>query len=509
MNEQENNVVEQKPMQENIQDIPDTQNTNLADNPVSNEPSKYNLGPIEEPIEKKNNMPLIIVLVLAVLVICGAVVGMFVKSWTEGEIKTPEEFKGETTEQTGNKKEEENKEPVIDPYENFKNLTWASTKSGEATIKDNKVYYGEVELNLDIEGTYKAIEVVKSISTSKVYLLTEEGAVWSFNVYFMVPGGEVDNVTRHLEDTKALEMIYRDTNSIECIYFLTESGELIDINKIPYDKYDFVGVVSNTSTSKLPYDANNYLYHWNAKKNEYEQIVNKAKQKVAATKIIETANMEGVLILTAKGYLFKYDGSSSVAVQVMSDVKSIDFYKNKSEGGIDLIITPKEGPKTIKHDVVYAYDITSGAVVNLENVKTLDPYAKYKNVAWADSHEEIGKGENYRKIYCEGEEGVFIVIGETTTAAKKLTFISGKGKKAHVYKTINALIDAEVTEAYVVTYEGKVYEVNMDNGVTSELTALSEYNIIDMACMGNEYKMMVFLTDAGELLTYNGNIYEY
>ena len=60
MNEQENNVMEQNPMQENIQDIPDTQNTNLADNPVSNEPSKYNLGPIEEPIEKKNNIPLII-----------------------------------------------------------------------------------------------------------------------------------------------------------------------------------------------------------------------------------------------------------------------------------------------------------------------------------------------------------------------------------------------------------------------------------------------------------------
>lgn len=509
MNEQENNVMEQNPIQENIQEIPNTQNTNLVDNPANNEPSKYNLGPIQEPVTKKNNTPLIIVLILAILVICGAVVGMFVKSWTEGEIKTPEEFKGETTEQTGNKKEEENKEPVTDPYENFKNLTWASKKSGEAAIKDNKVYYGEVELDLDIEGTYKAIEVVKSISTSKVYLLTEEGAVWSFNVYFMVPGGEVDNLTRHLEGTKALEMIYRDTNSIECIYFLTEEGSLIDVNKIPYDKYDFVGIISNGTTIKIPYDSNNYLYHWNEKKNEYEQIVNKAKQKVAAAKIIETTDVEGMLILTAKGYLFKYNGTSSIATQIMSDVKSIDFYGFKDTYSVNMIITPKEGPKTVEYNVIFAYDVAKGANISLEDVKILDPYAKYKNIVWADSYEEIGEDENYRKIYCEGEEGVFIVIGETTPAAKQLSFISGEGKKTHVYRTKNALIDAEVTEAYVVTYEGKAYEVNMDNGVTTELTALSEYNIIDMACMGDEYKMMVFLTDAGELLTYNGNIYEY
>ncbi len=509
MNEQDNNILNQEPIQENIQNTLDTPNMNLVENPENNEHSKYNLGPIEEPLQKKNNIPLIIALVLAILVICGAVVGMFVKSWTEGEIKTPEEFKGETNEQAGNNNEEGNKEPVTDPYENFKNLTWSSTKSGEAKIKDNKVYYGEIELELNIEGTYKAIEVVKSISTSKVYLLTEEGEVWSFNVYFMTPGGEVDNVTRHLEDMKALEMIYRDTNSIECIYFLTENGELIDINKIPHDKYDFVGIISNSSTSKIPYDSNNYLYHWNAKKNEYEQIVNKAKQKVAATKIIEMANEEGILILTSKGYLFKYDGTSSIATQVMSDVKSIDFYEFKDTYSINMVITPKNGPKTVKYDVVSAYDVVSGTAIGLDEVKVLDPYAKYKNIVWADSHEEIGEGENYREIYCEGEEGVFIVIGKSPRTVKNLSLISGQGKKTHVYRTINALIDVEVTEAYVVTHEGKAYEVNMDNGVTTELTALSEYKIIDMACMGAEYKMMVFLTDAGELLTYNGNIYEY
>ncbi len=502
MEEQENKVTPE-PMQTNEP----IQNVNPTDNVEPNAHSKYNLGPIEEPVPKKNNTLLVVLLVLAILVICGAVVGMFVKSWTDGEIKTPEEFKGEE----GNKNNEVNvyTEPVADPYENFKNVTWSTTKSEDAKIKDNKVYYGEVELDLDIEGTYKAIEVVKSISTSKVYLLTEEGAVWSFNVYFMTPGGEVDNITRHLEDTKVLEMTYRDTNSIECIYFLTEKGELIDINRIPYDKYDFVGTISSSSTAKIPYDSNNYLYHWNAKKNEYEQIVNKAKQKVAATKIIETADIDGVLILTAKGYLFKYDGTSSTATQLMSDVKSIDFYEFKDTYSVNMVITPKEGPKTVKYNVVYAYDIATGSTISLENVKVLDPYAKYKNVVWADSHEEIGEGENYREIYCEGEDGVFIVIGESSRVAKNLSFISGEGKKAHVYRTVNALIDAEVTEAYVVTHTGKAYEVNMDNGVTSELTNLSEYNIIDMACMGEEYKMMVFLTDAGELLTYNGNFYDY
>ncbi|MBR6640762.1 MAG: hypothetical protein IKL08_01000 [Clostridia bacterium] len=503
MNEQENNVVGQEPVQENIQ------NTNPIDNTENNEPGKYNLGPIEEPIAKKNTLPLVIALILAILVICGAVVGMFVKSWTEGEIKTPEEFKGETTGQTDNKKEEENKESVKDPYENFKNLTWSSTKSSEVTIKDNEVYYGEVKLDLDIEGTYKAVEEVKSISTSKVYLLTEEGAVWSFNVYFMVPGGEVDNVTRHLEDTKVLEMTYRDTNSIESIYFLTENGELLDINRIPYDKYDFVGTISSIGLSKIPYDSNNYLYHWNAKKNEYEQIVNKAKQKVAATKIIETGDVDGIFILTAKGYIFKYDGSSSTATQLMSNVKSIDFYEFKETHSLNMVITPKEGPKMVKYNVVSAYDIASGTTISLDSVKVLDPYAKYKNVVWADSHEEIGEDENYRQIYCEGEEGVFIVIGKSPRTVKNLSLISGEGKKAHVYRTINALIDAEVTEAYVITDDGKAYEVNMDNGVTTELTALSEYNIIDMACMGDRYKMMVFLTDAGELLTYNGNFYDY
>lgn len=503
MDEQENKIIQEKTPVNNIDAL------NNEDNTINNnESSKYNLGPIEEQVTKKNNTPLLIILVVAVLVICCAVVAMFVKSWTEGEIKTPEEFKGE---QSGDNNEVNvYAEPKFDPYENFKNLTWATETTSFAKIKDNKVYYGEteIELNLDIEGTYKSIEVVEYTSTAKVYLLTEEGAVWSFNVYFMTASNEVDNVTRHLEDAKVLEMIYRDTNSIECIYFLTEKGELVDINKVPYDKYDFIGIVANNTTAKLPYDENNYLYHWNEKKNEYEQIVNKAKQKISASKVIELASMDELLIYTTRGYLFKYDAKSNVASQIGADIKSIDFYEFKTTESINMVITSKSGPKTVKYSVESAYDIVKGAPINLEDLKVLDAYSKYKNVAWVDSHEEIGEGDNYRQVYCEGEEGAFIVIGKSMTAAKNLSLIEGQPIKAHIYRTMNALIGAEVTEAYVLTEEGKVYEVNAENGITSELTTLSKYNIIDMVCMGEEYKMMCFLTDAGELLTYNGNIYE-
>ena len=146
------------------------------------EPGKYNLGPIEEPIKKKNKTMLVIVLVIAILVILGAVVGMFVKSWTDGEIKSPEEFKGETTTETDNKKEE-NKEPVVDPYENFKNLTWSTNKSNTFSLKDNSIYYEDEMLVLNIEGTYKSIEAVSQKYMQTVYLLTEEGKAWTFNVY--------------------------------------------------------------------------------------------------------------------------------------------------------------------------------------------------------------------------------------------------------------------------------------------------------------------------------------
>ena len=146
------------------------------------EPGKYNLGPIEEPIKKKNKTMLVIVLVIAILVILGAVVGMFVKSWTDGEIKSPEEFKGETTTETDNKKEE-NKEPVVDPYENFKNLTWSTNKSNTFSLKDNSIYYEDEMLVLNIEGTYKSIEAVSQKYMYTVYLLTEEGKAWKFNVY--------------------------------------------------------------------------------------------------------------------------------------------------------------------------------------------------------------------------------------------------------------------------------------------------------------------------------------
>ncbi len=495
MDEQENKTV-----QEPIKDI---------NNANDNEGGKYNLGPIQEPITKNNNTALVIILVVAILVICGSVVAMFVKSWIKDEIKSPEEFKGETTGQPNkNGNVDVYKEPEIDPYENFKNLTWATQITSDASIKDNKVYYGEVELDLEIEGTYKAIEVVKSISTAKVYLLTEDGEVWSFNVYFMTPGGEVDNVTRHLEDTKVLEMIYRDTNTLECIYFLTEKGELIDINKIPYDKYDFLGSISSNNATKIPYDENNYLYHWNEKKKEYEQIINKSKQKISAAKVIELATMDEVLIFTSKGYLFKYDGKTNVATQVEKDIKSVDFYKFKTTGDINMVITPKEGIRTVKYNVTYVYNVKDGTTMNLESLKTLDAYEKHKSIKWADSYESVGESINYRKIYCENDDMAYLVIGEADTAAKPLTLIDGVPVKAHIYRTMNALIDAEVTEAYVLTEEGKAYEVNADNGVTSELTNLSKYNIIDMACMGEEYKMMCFLTDTGDLLTYNGNLYE-
>jgi len=401
-------------------------------------------------------------------------------------------------EKTGTDKTENNEQEDegFDPYSNYKNIVWADKNSTDTEISNNKIYFLDKEVKANINGTLRNVETIIVGGFPTIYITTEENEAWSIGLDDIVNntvGGKKQLLTKEkIVDMVALKT-YASQYSDTTVYFLTETGKLIDENGVSYNKYSFVDAYKDVSRDiYISFDKDLNGYYYNAKNNTYTAIVSKSTgAKLAFSKIYTVG--EKLLVVTAYNKLFEYDGKSNKATQITGDVSSVKKIIDGSN--VDLLIIFKDGTTKVVDNVTYAYDVKNKKEIKIDSIVTFDPYANYKKYTWNTSTKidspvgiihEIKNG----KLYCT-----------TSYAGAKTTQVTGMTGTPIKLKWV---VIGGASAVYVLTDKGIIYLVSEEE-IVEKTADLSKFNVIDMTIIdnhGQEYNY--YLTVDGKLIDKNG-----
>jgi len=400
----------------------------------------------------------------------------------------------ENNEQEDDKQDEnEGKEDEgFDPYSNYKNIVWATSKDDGFYIKNDKVYY------LRLDGKEEVWNLpgipVKVLSDEKgnglqVNVITKEG-----KVYGLLSMNDYEQI---LPKEKVIDMTLIDNYTFERYYYLTADGKLIDENGVSYNKYSFVAQYSmGKPYGGISIDKNGYGYHYNYDKKTYEVIISKTNSATLSMSKIYTTDLYGTIIVTSYNKLFKYDGKSNKATQITGDVSSVK--KIVDGDNTDLLITFKDGTTKVFDNIIDAYDVKNKKYIDLKSITTFDPYAKYTNMTWRS----VTTVDFSESISYKIENGV--VYNYDNGKKTKVAGITGTAKKMRTTKDGGGAFSC-----YVLVDEGVIYRIYNLEKTATKVTDLSKYNIIDITETYN-YTMetIYYLTEDGKLIDKNGVSYD-
>lgn len=277
-----------------------------------------------------------------------------------GQILPEENFGDETVDDEN----EDGEENIIDPYAKHKNVKFAGTsdtvKNITLYIENGKVYSKDLEngkkVEWKVEGTPK--KILFNPPAVSAIVVTEEGKVYdiSYDVY-----EEIAELSKY----KIVDIARIDNYTFQNIYYLTSEGNLIDVYGVSYDKYSFVNSIGHGKMWQIPVDKNNYGYHYNYDTDEYEVITDKAKAKVSFSKIYVFE--EYVLIESAYGKLFKYNGTNNTAMlQTNSMISRIE---RKVDGDNTNIVVTFVDLSTMEFKgIMSAYDVKKDKDIDIEKL---------------------------------------------------------------------------------------------------------------------------------------------
>ncbi len=409
--------------------------------------------------------------------------------------------------QEDNKQEEnedEKDDEPVDPYANYKKIEWSTNTSKDTKIKNNKLYFLNNEVDVSIDGTLEKVETIIIGGFPVMFVTTEENEAWYIALDDIVNNTvavEKQLLTKEkIVDMTALKT-YTSEYSDTTIYFLTEQGKLIDENGVSYDKYNFVTSFRAQDIGiwiSIDKDSNGYYY--NEKNNTFSAIVSKSTGAKLSFSKIYRANGK-LLVVTGYNKLFEYDGKSNKATQLTGDVSSVK--KVLSEELLHLAIIFKDGTTKIFEDATGGYDVKNKKEIDIENLKTFDPYENYKNLTWNTSTKIVSPVG----ITCEIKNGKLIctetVDGEVRTAEIK-------GMSGTPIKLKDDVIGGALA-IYALTDTSMVYWIDWD-GSSTLLADLRKHNVIDMVKVSGEHELVYnyYLTADGRLIdglgiSYNKN----
>ncbi len=482
-------------------------------------------------------------LVVALVIVVTLGVGILLSSsWdvlVKPEDKLPDETNKENIEDVVNKEEAEDNTAL---YDKFKNIIWSDNISDNYEVKDGKIYYLEENIdNLKEEKVIK-IETITVGENQVVYVTTKDGKAWKLNNSTETEGEVVK--TRLLEDEQIVDMTliktFASQTSDDVVYFLTQSGKLVDENGVSYNKYKFKQKVTFNGTN-IPIDGNNYGYHYNSKDNKYTTIVNKSNSKITFGKVYE---VEGkLLIQTEYNKLFEYTGKSNKLTQVGGTVKDTRIVTE--EENINLAITFSDGMTKIYEGATVAYNVKKKKNIDVASLEEYtytglvkDAINKYDPQAAKDNCGDIENAEDlilsikapkitlmtsnvekvnkqiydkYNKMKINTSKGGYNLIVDYTSSyvsSKKLLNVSikeiyeamcatgGENYESYVYDIENDkfLNLSAVLEKYDITTSTlktkiknaykKEYEETMTN---SEIDKLIKNNEIKIIKLGKDY----------------------
>lgn len=449
------------------------------------------------------------IIIIAVVIIINIVIAVQVKQEVDDildEIKDQinnevvnKDDNAEINNDTDNNQGEINNEEVVDPYANYKDTKWADKSSKDTEIKNDKLYFLNKEVKLNIKGSLKSVETIIVGGFPTIYVVTSENEAW-FIALDDIVNNTVSVSKRLLPKEKVVDMValktYTSNYSDTTVYFLTQTGKLIDENNVSYDKYNFVDSYHDvTKDMYISFDKDLNGYYYNSKNNTYTAIVSKSTGARLAFSKLYSASQK-ILIVTAYNKLFEYNGTSNKATQIPGEVSNVKKIVDGEK--IDLLITFKDGSTKLVERADYAYDVKNKKEITLASLATFDPYANYKKHVWNTSTKVDTTVGNIIEIKSGKLYSTDTINGNKTT---QITGIVGTPKK------LKFTILGGAAAVYVLTDKGIIYLVD-GGGIIAKTADLSQYNVIDMTIIdnhGQEYNY--YLTADGKLIDKNGVSY--
>lgn len=482
----------------------------------------------------KNNKNGQVVLIILLVLILGVLIALTIaisamakinKDTINNQDKVQENVSAGNNDQTNSKDEVDNsgnasddekkEEETVDPYANYKKITWSTKKQtlkGGVTIEVDgtsvKVTCDNKNSKHDFEEPIKSVCTWLNGGIPVFYVLTESGYVHELitdDVYYMIEG---TRIVKDLAKYKIIDMTTKAGGVIDVpVYFLTESGKLVNSEGITYETLnrDFAGVLTLDKGHQIPYDPNGYGYHWDDKNNKYVEIVSKSTgAKLSMSKLFLVD--DGVVIVTAYNKVFLYDGESSKAKQITGDVKAIERKENDRTNS--LVIRFTNNNNSVFENVSKGYDFKNKKEINISKLDKFSPYKGYDEIVWCGRESKL-----YSNFVLWANENSSAVILQWQGLDGVLNGISTH-ILSETIKSVCAWMNGGIPVFTVLTQSGKVYQVvdSKDNFMLDteiELKQLSKYNIVEMTMDLNPEEYAVqpyFLTSEGRIVDWDGKV---
>jgi len=339
---------------------------------------------------------------------------------------------------------EPNKEPEkIDPYKDYQSIVWAGKTAQDTNIKNNKLYFNNKEVKINISGTLKSVHTIIIGGFPTIYVLTEEGKAWCIGLDDIVYN-TISSKQQLLSNKKILDMValktYTNKYSDTTVYFLTEDAKLIDEKGVSYNKYNFVSSLKDFSQDGyISFDKNNYGYYYNESKNTYSVIVSKSNSaKLTFSKVYAVG--QKLLVQTAYNKLFEYTWTGNKATQVGGTIASIK--KTKNGDAVNLVITFEDGLVKTYNNVTYGWNIKTNKEIDLNSLAT------YIEPTWSDKT-SLDTEIKDNQLYLYNKPLKIKAIG--------------------TLKSVETYLKGGFPVIYVLTEEGKAWRIYIDNIVTLDI----------------------------------------
>lgn len=361
------------------------------------------------------------------------------------------------------KKEQENKEEnKINPYANYQDYKWGTTKVGDKAgayleIKNNKVYVtyeNKTTQVKNISGT-----PIKAIYTNRggaicFEVLTKEGKVYS-----IVDWETTAELDANLSKYNVIDITEGKGRGIvnRVFYCLTTDGKLIDENGDTYEEVNRDFVYSFGSLAHLVYiDSNDYVYYTKNRDVNYTTIKDTSGNKVKAKELYIQATTDGeTIIIITKDSQIIYVSSDGKTTQEKGKFKSINTYRQEYEG--IMLITMSDNKNIIKYNLNdYYYDVEKGKTIDIKEGSHIESIHMYKK-------NERATNEYYPAIMTLTKEQTYSVVdflsglqyvsNNVTTQDKDMYKVIVK------YKT-GAESEIKVLSGSRLIMDGKLYSVD-------------------------------------------------
>lgn len=354
------------------------------------------------------------------------------------------------------------KEEKIDPYANYKDYEWGSTKFGSKDayieIKNNKVYvtyYNKTTQVKNISGTPKKVTGNVGGGIMYYYILTQQGKETKVYLLEWTDTTATAELLKGVSKYNIVDFTTANNESVvlRAMYFLTADGKLIDTKGDTFEALNKNFVTSfGTLGFNLYIDNKGYVYYSKKGDANYKTVTNANGNKVKSKEWYGQDGSTGytAIIITDDNQIIYVDDSYKVSYE-KGKIKSISAYSK--EYVATLLVTMQDGTNVLKYGVNSTYyDVKKGKYIEIPEGNITESIQMYKR--------KKQNNEYYSKVMTLNSEEIDTVHSVLSQLQNTSHTIYGEEmyKVVITYKT-GVKSELKVYPGSLITVDGKLYSL--------------------------------------------------